>query len=106
MFKKAMRLNPFYPDQYLWDMAGALMLQHRFEDAIDNVLAMNNIAQGRRVLAACYAHLGRLDEARREADLIRAEHPGFTAEDWAKVIPEKTPEGVEIFVSGLKLAGL
>ena len=59
-FDRAMRLNPFYPDQYLWDKAGALTKLHRFEDAIACIQEMNNPAQGRRILACCYAHLGRI----------------------------------------------
>ncbi|WP_157015243.1 adenylate/guanylate cyclase domain-containing protein [Mesorhizobium xinjiangense] len=104
-FKRAMRLNPFYPDQYLWDMAGAYMKLHEYEDAIKSVLKMNNVQQGRRILAACYAHLGRLEDARREADMVRAAQPDFDAERWGKIIPD-TPEVIDHFVQGLKKAGL
>ncbi|MEX0406791.1 adenylate/guanylate cyclase domain-containing protein [Aquibium sp. LZ166] len=105
-FDRAMRLNPLYPDQYLWDRAGALMLLRRFEEAIQQIHAMVNPAQGRRILAVCYAHLGQLEAAEREAALIRAEHPGFSVDEWARVIPEQTGEGMRLFVSGLRLAGL
>jgi adenylate cyclase len=105
-FERAIRLNPFYPDQYLWDMAGAYLKLHRFEEAIECVSRMHNIAQGRRILACCYAHLGRVEEARREAELIRAAQPNFDAVRWGTIIPDRRPEDVELFVSGLRMAGL
>lgn len=105
-FERAMRLNPFYPDQYLWDMAGAYMKLHRFEEAIDCVLRMNNVAQGRRILAVCYSYLGREEEARREAELIRIAQPDFTAERWVEIVPDRRAEDRETLLNGLKAAGL
>jgi TolB-like protein/class 3 adenylate cyclase len=106
LFDRAMRLNPFYPDQYLWDMAGAFMKLHRFEEAIESVRRMNNVTQGRRILAVCYAHLGRLDEAKREAELVRSAQPDFTAEHWVEVVPDRRAEDRQTLLSGLKAAGL
>lgn len=105
--ERAMRLNPFYPDRYLWAMANAQMKLREFERAIDSIQRMNNPAQGRRILACCYAHLGRLDEARLQAQLIREFDPEFTAEHWAtEICPDRLPEHVELFLQGLKAAGL
>lgn len=106
LFEHAMRLNPFYPDLYLWYMAGAYLKLRRFEEAIECVLRMNNVTEGRRILACCHAHLGRLDEARREAELIRAAQPTFSADQWSRITPDRRPEDLELFISGLKLAGL
>jgi adenylate cyclase len=106
-FERAMCLNPFYPDRYLWCMAGALTKLHRFAQAVDCVQRMNNPAQGRRILACCYAHLGRMEEARHEAEMIRAAQPGFSAEHWARnVVPDRREVDIEMFLSGLKAAGL
>lgn len=105
-FDRALRLNPFYPDQYLWDMAGAYMKLHRFEEAIDCVSRMHNISQGRRILACCYGHLGRIEEAQREADFVRAAQPGFTAERWIEIVPDRRAEDRETLLQGLKKAGL
>jgi len=106
LFECAMRLNPFYPDLYLWYMAGAYLKLRRFEEAIECVQRMNNVTEGRRILACCYAHLGRMDEARREADLIRAAQPTFSADQWSKITPDRRPEDLELFISGLRMAGL
>jgi adenylate cyclase len=106
LFERAMRLNPFYPDLYLWYMAGAYLKLRRFEEAIECVQRMNNVTEGRRILACCYAHLGQLDEARREASLIRAAQPTFSADQWAKITPDRRSEDLELFISGLRMAGL
>jgi tetratricopeptide (TPR) repeat protein len=106
-FDRAMRLNPFYPDRYLWCKAGALTKLRRFDQAVECIQGMNNPAQGRRVLACCYAYLGRIDEARNEAELIREAQPGFSAEHWAReIVPDRRSEDIELFVAGLKAAGL
>lgn len=105
-FERAMRLNPFYPDLYLWYMAGAYLKLRRFEEAIECVQRMHNVTEGRRILACCYAHLGRLDEARREAELIRAAQPAFSADHWSKITPDRRKEDLDLFISGLRLAGL
>jgi TolB-like protein/Tfp pilus assembly protein PilF len=106
-FDRAMRLNPLYPDTYLWYKAGALTKLRRFEEAISAIQSMNNPAQGRRLLACCYAFLGRLADAQREAELIRAAQPGFNADHWAReIVPDRRAEDIELFASGLKAAGL
>lgn len=104
--ERAMRLNPFYPDQYLWDMAGALMKLHRFEEAIATVARMHNATQGRRILACCYGHLGRLEEARQAAELVRAAQPDFKAERWVEIVPDRRQQDRDTLLTGLKLAGL
>ena len=53
-----------------------------------------------RVLAACYAHMGRLDDAREIIRRLRAITP-------AVVVPAtrfRNPEHRELFLSGLRLA--
>ena len=45
-------------------------------------------------------------ERKRIPKRIRAAQPDFDAEKWGKIIPDKRAEDVELFVSGLRLAGL
>jgi TolB-like protein len=105
--QRAMRLNPFYPDQYLWAAADAYMRLAQFEHAINHVERMNNPRLGARILACCYAHLDRLEEARHYADVIRELQPGFDPDFWVKqVCPDRRPEDIELFLHGLKKAGL
>ena len=53
-----------------------------------------------RGLAACYAHMGRLDEAHEVVARLR----GITAVVMPNIIPLHNPEDRELYVSGLRLA--
>jgi adenylate cyclase len=53
-----------------------------------------------RFLAACYAHTGRLDEARATVARLRAITPQLMPSD----LPWRNPEHCELFLSGLRLA--
>ncbi len=53
-----------------------------------------------RILAACYAHMGRLDEARAIVARLRAITPLVVPSD----MPCRNPEDRELFLSGLRLA--
>ncbi len=106
LLQKAMRLNPFYPDQYLWHLGGAYYNLKRYEEAIDSVLRMHNPTEGRRLLAASYAQLGRASEAQDQASMVLRAHPNFSINRWASVQPDKFEDDLEHFVEGLKKAGL
>ncbi|WP_299503472.1 tetratricopeptide repeat protein [uncultured Roseobacter sp.] len=103
---KAMRLNPFYPDQYIWHLGGAYFNLKRYEEAISTIQTMQNPTEGRRILAASYAHLGKVKEAEAQADLVRQAHPNFSVDRWASVQPDLHEEDVQHFLDGLKRAGL
>ncbi|WP_262386409.1 hypothetical protein ROLI_036410 [Roseobacter fucihabitans] len=106
LLQKAMRLNPFYPDQYIWHLGGAYFNLKRYEDAISAIQKMQNPTEGRRILAASYAHLGKLEEARVQADLVRKAHPNFSVDRWGSVQPDLYEDDVQHFVDGMKRAGL
>lgn len=105
LLEKAMRLNPFYPDQYLWHLGGAYFNLKRYEEAIQTIRGMQNPTEGRRLLAASYGHLGRLEEARAEAAKVLQAHPDFSVERWAAVQPDKDAADVAHFIEGLRKAG-
>jgi adenylate cyclase len=106
LLHKAMQLNPYYPDQYLWHLAGAYYNLSRYEDAVSSILVMQNPTEGRRILAASYAQLGNISEARRHAQLMLAAHPDFSLDHWAAMLPDRIPEETARFVEGLRKAGL
>jgi adenylate cyclase len=106
LLEKAMRLNPFYPDQYLWHLGGAYYNLHRYEEAIETLQSMQNPTEGRRLLAASYAQLGRMEEARGHARKVLEAHPNFRVERWASVQPDRYQTDVQHFVEGLTKAGL
>ncbi len=106
LLNNAMRLNPFYPDQYLWHLGGAYFNLKRYEEAIHTIHGMQNPTEGRRLLAASYGQLDRLEEARAEAAKVLQAHPDFSVEQWATVQPDKDADDVAHFVEGLRKAGL
>ena len=59
----------------------------------------------RRSLAASYARLGRLEEAREIARQILETNPDFTVSKWREIGPSSNPNK-EYFLESLRLAGL
>ena len=106
LLQRAMRLNPFYPDQYVWHLGGAYFNLRRYEEAVSTLLTMQNPTEGRRLLAASYAYLGREREARAEAERLREAHPDFSVDHWAQVLPDRHEEDALHYVEGLRMAGL
>jgi len=95
-----------YPDQYLWHLGGAYYNLKQYDDAVQSVLKMHNPTEGRRLLAASYAQLGRMDEARVQASKLMEAHPNFSLDHWSKILPDRHEEDVHHFVEGLRKAGL
>jgi adenylate cyclase len=82
----------------------AYFFRHRFDEAVPKLLLTIQATPGDpyayRLLAACYAHMGRLDEARAIVARLRAIAPQIVPRDllW------RNPEDREPFLSGLRLA--
>lgn len=106
LLQRAMRLNPYYPDWYLWYLADAYCTMRRHADVVATIQQMQNPDEGRRMLAASYAYLGQMDEARTEAETVLRLHPGFTIGRWRHRPPYRDPAVLEYFCEGLRLAGL
>ena len=106
LLKKAMHLNPFYPDEYLWHLGGAYYNLKQYQNAIDTVDLMNNPTVGCRLLAASYAQLGQLENARIHAQRILEVYPDFSLEQWQAMMPDKHLEDAMAFTEGLRKAGL
>lgn len=88
----------------LFVMGMAYFFKHQFDEAAAKLLlAMQDQPSSPptyRFLAACYAHTGRLDEARMIVARLRAIAP-LVAPDH---LPYRKPEDRELFLSGLRLA--
>lgn len=100
-----MRLNPFFPDQYLWHLGGAYYNLKQYDAVIETVNKMNNPTEGQRMLAASYAQLGQIELARKIAEKHRTVHPNFSIKRWEQIIPDRLPEDTQHFLEGLKKAG-
>ena len=106
LLTRAIRLNPYHPDWYLWYLGDAYFYMGEYRKTIEAVSKMRDQSEGRRLLAASYALLGELGEARRQAKLLLQKHPNFSLEHWKHVPPNKFSEDNEIFLEGARKAGL
>ena len=103
---KAMHLNPFYPDQYIWHLGGAYFNLKEYDIVVQTINKMQNPTEGRRLLAASYAHLGETEKAGEQVKRILAAHPNFNIDQWASIQPDKFENDMAHFFDGLKKAGL
>lgn len=104
--QRAIRLNPNCPDWYWWQLGFTYFHLGRYEDALESLEQMTSPGQARRLLAAVYAHLGRLDEARFAAEGFLQANPTFSIKEWAKFEPYSDPNELQRFVDGMRNAGL
>jgi TolB-like protein/class 3 adenylate cyclase len=104
-FQTSLRLSP--RDRmgvFSLPLATAHFFNRKFEDAAAILLASlqeaPSFAVPYRFLASCYAHMGRLDEAREILRRLRAITPVVVP----SVLPYRNAEFRELFLSGLRLA--
>jgi adenylate cyclase len=104
-FDLSLRLSP--RDRlgfHLTPIGAALFFMRRFDQAAGKLLASleqtPTFAVTYRFLASCYAHMGRLDEAREIVHRLRAITPVLIP----RITAYRDPEHRELFMSGLRLA--
>lgn len=78
LIREAFRLNPFHPEWYWVDYGSLLYACNRYEEAIEAFLHRRepNVWVLSR-LAACYAQLGRMEEAQATVAKVLSLKPGF-----------------------------
>ena len=101
----SLRLNPRdRPAPYVNSIGEAHFFSRRFDEAAAHLLESLERAWSSpvtcRVLASCYAHMGRLDEAREIVRQLRAITPAVME----PATRYRDPELRELFLSGLRLA--
>jgi len=101
----SLRLSPReQTGQPIFAMGAAHFFNRRFDEAVPKLLLSIQDHPGYpnayRFLAACYAHMGRLDEARTIVTRLRAITPLVVQSD----PPWRNPEHRELFLSALRLA--
>jgi adenylate cyclase len=110
--ERARRLSPFarLAFGYAANIAVAHLVARRFEQAIewaDRALHdQPRTVVGMRAKVVALAHLGRLDEARAELGRLLAIDPKLTIAGFREQAVYLAPEVLELYVDGLRLAGL
>ena len=103
---KALRLSPrAQASRSSWLIGAALFFSRRFEEAVPRLqVAIEDMPVFQtpyRVLAACYGHMGLLDEGRATLARLRA----ITADVMVNYpLPYRDPRHRELYFSGLRLA--
>jgi len=110
--ERARRLSPFDPHAFFGavNIAIAHLTAGRFEQAIewaDRALHdQPRMVSAMRVKVVANAHLGRLDETRAELSRMLAIDPKLTIAGFRAFAHFHAPEVLELYVTGLRLAGL
>jgi len=109
-FAKAMRLDPHYPDIVLHFLAQANFSLEKYEIAaqqlLDRIARNPGTDASRMLLASCYGHLGRAEDARAVWTELLKVNQGFSLTQRARVLPYKNPDDFQRILDGLAKAGL
>jgi adenylate cyclase len=109
-FDRALELDPFYPDVYMHLQAQALYQLGRYDAAATmlkrRILRNPDTDSSRALLAAAYAQMGLIEEAREAWREALRVNPAYSLEHRRKALPYKNPDDFERVAEGLLKAGL
>jgi TolB-like protein len=111
-FENAMRLNPRDPE--LFRMQAGMAMAHLFAGRLDAASAcaeesyknLPSFLMAVSIVAASRALAGRLEDARRAMDELRALDPALRISNLTDWLPIQRPEDLSVFADGLRTAGL
>ncbi len=104
--QEAMRLNPNYPNWYLYSLGFCQYVAHDYQGAVETLRKMSPMGVARGLLAASLAQLGRMEEARAEAEKCLKENPSYSATYVGSTSPFLHDKDRQHVVEGLIKAGL
>ena len=103
---EALERNPYPPAWYLWSLAIAQYNSGCYQPAVDTLLRISQPNRfQRRWLAAAYARVGDLENAKAERDIVISEVPHYRVGDSLNQQPYQNPDDIQPFIEGLLLAG-
>jgi adenylate cyclase len=110
MLQKAIRLNPFGPAWYFWNLGLALRETGRLEEAVPAfkkaVQRSPDSLMAHIGLAVTYSMMGREQEARAEAAEVLRINPKFSLERHRKLLVNPNSARVDRIIEALRKAGL
>jgi adenylate cyclase len=109
-FAIAKRLDPHSPSIVLHFVAQANFSLGRYEAAaehlLERIVRTPATDSSRMLLAACYGHRGRAEEARAAWAGLMKVNPDFSLAQRERVLPYKEPRDFQYIIDGLAKAGL
>ncbi len=110
LIERAMRLNPHYPFYYSTILGQIYFHLKRFPEAAEAFEAAVDrnpqFSIAHQLLAAAYAHLGRIEDAQWEAGELLTLLPDFTISAERARAPYKREADLDLYIEGLRKAGL
>ncbi|WP_155097691.1 adenylate/guanylate cyclase domain-containing protein [Paracoccus aestuariivivens] len=106
LLERAIKLNPFHPDEYLWFLGDAYFHKGDYRKTIETLGRLRDQSEAYRLLTASYALLGLVNDARHYAGELMRIQPDFSIGRLRTLSALKRPEDREIYVDGLRRAGL
>lgn len=104
---RAFLLNPYPPVWYFCHLGQAQYALRDYESAAKTLVVEDTYrTNSRKFLAASLAQAGRMDDARREAEMFLVTHPHFTISHWAASQPLRDAATRDHFLDGFRRAGL
>jgi TolB-like protein/class 3 adenylate cyclase/Tfp pilus assembly protein PilF len=105
--KLAIRLNPYHPDWYLWNLGWAQYFAGDHEDALTSIRRMHKPPHAvNRTLAVILARLGQLEEARLIGAEFLTAQPNYSYEKFIKNQHLKDAAYQDKLTEDLRKAGL
>ena len=108
--ERALRLNPLDPAYALYGICTTYNMMRRHEEAIETCKKVIELSPRSFAsfinLAVAYSELEQMDEAREAADKVLKINPNFSVESFGKTLPYKNKAVKDLFVNGLRKAGL
>ncbi len=105
--KQAIRLNPYHPDWYLWNLGWAQYFAGSYEEALASMHRMRNPPNAaKRTLAVILSRLGQLEEARLIGAEFLTAQPNYSYEKFIKKQHFKDAAYQDKLTEDLRKAGL
>ena len=105
LISKALELNPFSPDEYLWTKGSTQFFLGNYSNSLQALLSMKDQQMVDRLIAASAAMLGDLKTASRHRSRWMSRYPDFRVADYRAVMPQKDKAVLDQFVDALRRAG-
>ena len=106
LLERAIQLEPDTPDILFWRLGDVYFQMKDYDRVVQTIAKMRDPGEGARLMASSFAHLDKMDHARRWRDEVLRRQPGFTVSSWMATQPDAVEDDKERYRIGLLRAGL